>query len=209
MAKRISIFLLGLGVLILFVFFSYLVHKDIFTQFDFDTTVKLQDNISRRFDEPFSFLSDIGSFEPATIFLLILLVIYRKVRGIFVLFFFAAFHIIEVFGKTFVEHLPPPEFLLRAEKIIELPRFHVRNEFSYPSGHAGRAAFITVLIALMLLKTKKLSSTHKLFIISGLVMYDLIMFVSRAYLGEHWISDVFGGALLGAAMGIISWAFIS
>ena len=38
---------------ILFVFFSYLVHKDVFTQFDFDTTVRLQDMISRRFDELF------------------------------------------------------------------------------------------------------------------------------------------------------------
>ncbi len=88
MSKNILFSILALTLLLSFVFFSYLVHKDLFTQFDFDTTVKLQDNISRNFDTPFSYLSLIGSFEIATAFLLLILIILKKLNGMFVLFFF-------------------------------------------------------------------------------------------------------------------------
>ena len=92
MKQRLKHFIIGILLLCLFIFFSYFVHKDIFTHFDFDTTVKLQDNISRRFDETFSFLSDVGSFEIMLGFLLLVLVFLRRVRGVFALGFFGLFH---------------------------------------------------------------------------------------------------------------------
>ena len=76
---RKVLFLIGSGFFLFFVLFSFLVHKDISTQFDFDTTVRLQDNISRRFDEPFSVFSDIGSFEPVLVFLILILILRRKI----------------------------------------------------------------------------------------------------------------------------------
>jgi len=186
-----------------FILFSYLVDKDIFTGVDFDTTVRVQDNISRRFDEAFSLLSDIGNFEPMLILLIVILVIRKKLWGVITFGLFVLFHMIELYGKSFVDHLPPPEFMLRTKHLIEFPMFHVRSEFSYPSGHAGRAAFLTVFLGFIVARSKKLSPKQKIFIISILAIYDVVMFASRVYLGEHWISDVIGGGLLGIALGLL------
>lgn len=188
----------------LFVLFSYLVARERLTQFDFDTTVKLQDNIPRRFDVPFSYWSDVGAFEVTIIFLIIfLLLFYRKWWAIATVGFFGLFHVIEIFGKNVVDQFPPPQFMLRTEHWFEFPQFHVRSEFSYPSGHSGRAAFISVVIAIVLWRSKKIPLSIKLCILGLVILYDVIMWVSRAYLGEHWMSDVIGGILLGISMGII------
>lgn len=206
MFNRLVLFALGSCIFLFFVVFSYLVHKNVFTQVDFNTTVRLQDNLSRRFDQPFSLFSEVGAFEVMLILLIIILVLRRSLWGVVAFGLFGVFHLIEIYGKTFVQQLPPPHFMLRTEHLVDFPQFHVRSEFSYPSGHAGRAAFLTVLIGILVWRSPKLSKAQKIFIISLLAMYDIAMFISRIYLGEHWATDVIGGALLGVAMAAISSA---
>ena len=205
MPKKLVLFLSGVSLFLVFIFFSYLVHKNLFTQLDFNTTVHLQDDISRRFDGIFSFLSDIGKFEVMLIVLIAFFAITRKwLAGLVAFALFGGFHLIELYGKFFVNHPPPPHFMLRTENIVNFPQFYVSSDFSYPSGHAGRAAFLATIFLIFLATNKKLSLRVKVILTAAIIGYDVVMCVSRVYLGEHWTTDVIGGTILGSAFGMIA-----
>ena len=202
--KKIQYFLAGGLIFLVFVLFSYFVHRNVFLHFDFATTVRIQDHMPRRFDPTFSYLSLIGSFEIVSVLLLMLLVLSRKIRSVLAIIFYGAIHIFELYGKIFVSHPGPPYLFFRYDIPFKFPTSYVQPGSSYPSGHAARAAFISVIIFLLVKRSKKINPSHKFIIYSIVLGFDIAMFVSRVYLGEHWTSDVIGGALLGLSLGLAS-----
>jgi len=208
MNKKLKFFLLAVAALFCFVVFTYLVKKGVFNSFDFDTTVRLQNNISRRFDSILSLFSLIGDFQVISIFLIVALFLFRKIKAILILLFYIIVNFIELYAKYFIHHLPPPHFLLRTQEIVQFPQYYVQAVNSYPSGHSARTVFITVILVFLLQRAKKLSRNAKITFYFLLFTFDLIMLVSRIYLGEHWSTDVIGGAFLGFAFAIGSLIFI-
>lgn len=197
--------LASISFLVIFIYFSYLVEGGFLKVIDFETTVNLQNHIPRILDFPFLIFSIIGTIEVSGLIWLVL-ALYSLLKKFYFalasLSLFAAGSIVEVFGKTFLYHPSPPYMLFRGENISLFSSKYIHTNYSYPSGHVFRTTFlVTFLIALIFLRSRKNSR----FLLGGLLLVFLfVMMVSRVYLGEHWLSDVVGGFLLGISMGALS-----
>ncbi len=101
-------------------------------------------------------------------------------------------NVVELLAKSVVQQPAPPLVLQRGVDIVVGPT--VQTAFSYPSGHALRAALVYGVVALRLFRRTGLVAW--ILVLAGLV--GLIAF-SRVYLAVHWPSDVVGGLLIGGA----------
>lgn len=198
----------GIIIFILFVVFTILVKKDIVDQFDFNTTVRLQDHIPERVDPIFSFFSILGSFEVTTAVLVIGVLITRRIKNVTIIVSYVIAHVIEILGKSLLYHPGPPFMFFRYNLGFYFPSAYVHTVSSYPSGHTFRTVFLSVVFGFLIWRSKKISIATKGAIIAVFLCFDAIMLVSRVSLGEHWTTDVIGGTLLAVSLALLSIAII-
>src|SRR3990167_6962876 len=113
---KIKLFLLSIIFLSFFTYLSYTVAKEYWQQIDFDTTVKLQDHILRKFDPVFSYFSLLGSAEITVLFCFImafLSLIRLKILPVLGWVLIIPATLAEIFGKLVLFHPAPPVFLHR------------------------------------------------------------------------------------------------
>lgn len=198
---------LGTISLIAFIIFTFMVRADFLRPWDFDMTVRLQDEIPLRFDSFLSLLSVMGRFEYLLALLVVILIWRRRIFGIIPFFLFGLAHVLELIGKTILEQPGPPKMFLRSQ-FGDFPGLYIFTDASYPSGHSLRAVFISVIIFYLTLNFKRLPKPVKLTILAGIFALLFLILISRVSLGEHWTTDVIGGALLGLSFAFFSLIFI-
>ena len=205
MNKNKIVLLLGFLFLFCFALLSKFEDRQIIRTIDFAATVKIQDKIDKSIHLRLATFVDsvlVGSSffaEPlfTSLAVLVLTVIAfkrKKWRAFLIPAAFILILLVEVLGKSIVHHPSPPFGMIKHPTSI-FPSNYINEQFSYPSGHTARAVFIAI-IAWVILRKKKWIGT-------GLRIYVLLGAVSRIYLGHHWLSDVIGGALLGAGLSTI------
>ncbi len=207
MKKKSLLIIFSFFIFILFIILTYIVRQDYLNQFDFDTTVRLQNHIPLKFDSFLSSLSLIGSFEILAGIILLIAIFRKKFVSLFIFVPFALAHVIEIIGKALLHHPGPPYLFFRYNIDFLFPSSYIQPGSSYPSGHSLRIVFIS-FIFFSLIKKSKLKSAMKILLISFLLVFNILMLVSRVSLGEHWTTDVIGGALLGLSSGIFALIFL-
>lgn len=202
---------LGFAIFALFGILTLIVATGVLKPVDYNVTIYLQKIIPRAFDAPFSVFSLLGTAEITGIVLLLLLLIFRRFKFVEVVLLFIVVGLIEIVGKTFINHPEPPREFLRTTLSLGFPTgavHQVAEFFSYPSGHSARTAFVSGFIIVLALTMKNHTKFQRQLVIAGVLIFDFLMFFSRVYLGEHWATDVVGGALLGFSFAFFTSYFL-
>lgn len=217
MKKKIIFLIAGIILLAIFAGFSKYVKAGNLKNIDFATTIRIQNHISSRFDEIMADGAVLADPIVSTVLVMLTAGIFfiktkgkRKFLAVSIPVAFAIFTLLEIYGKNFVPHPGPPFFMVKHPTTI-FPEFTVIQPYSYPSGHTARITFLGVLLlsfTIKMLGKPAISFIKKkpwlILGAMGIVVYIIFITISRIYLGQHWLSDIIGGLLLGSAFAVIS-----
>ena len=194
---------IALGILGLFL--TITVHLRVWQTFDWESVAGLQAALPRVVDVPFSLLSLIGTAELTGLIFLVIVFYARPARRVPLILAFGIATLIEIVGKTIINQPTTPHYLLRYVSLFPVLSAQVNPGFSFPSGHALRTTFI-VIVLIEMIAAGSLHRATKNWLYVFLLAFEGVMLVSRVYLAEHWLTDVIGGAILGAAFALMALA---
>ncbi len=206
--KNLPLIFFSIFFFCVFALFTLVVKTKSLDMFDFNMTVKVQNHIPKKFDMYLSLFSLVGSFEVTSIALLIILLSRKKLQAFIPFVLFAGSHLLELIGKAFMHHPGPPFLFFRYTIPFLFPSSYVQPGSSYPSGHSFRIVFLSVIVSYLVMKARTFTKNGKFICLTGIVLFDIIMLVTRVSLGEHWSTDVVGGTLLGLSSGFLSLLFL-
>lgn len=173
--------------LVLFIINSILVINNKYVNIDdsvHNFVMKFSSEMTTKFMKIFTFLGS-TAFITGLCILIFVILLYKKQKeyaykcaGILVIS-----TLINNIVKVIVRR-PRPEYITVVE-----------NTFSYPSGHTMASVTLYGFLIYFLLKSK-ISKSYKVVFSIILGIIPVLVGISRIYLGAHYFSDVFGGALL-------------
>ena len=108
--------------------------------------------------------------------------------------------VVQVLKRVIFDDVDRPSlFLENFDSLYQVPGVEISGLYSFPSGHTASAFTITVLLSLFFPNAY----------ITGMLMISAILVgISRMYLLQHFLIDVYVGSIIGLMNGILVYSWL-